>query len=319
MNKLEIFFCNVGDGDATVIREMRDNQPDYVLMVDTGRPFLEYVTGSQKREALYHLKGFGIDHIDLLVLTHLHIDHIGGTENILRHMPVYRIVSGFFPPDDAQWVTPPYESKIKPVIGLACMMNIYKDLTDLMIESGSAIEEVSEGTVNLTENLSVEMLLPHKKDLEKQNNLYKLLYSGKYVEYNITYKASKGRNPLSLMVLIEYKNRKILITGDRYAETWENLNFGEVDILKLPHHGDPKSITADALAKLKPQYAIISCQNDPTQKKDRPNAEVLAYLQDHVQYVFCTENRQMPTMEAATYSSIQLVIDENGNISHYLN
>ena len=38
---LEVFFCNVGDGDAVLIRELREEGTDYAVLVDAGRPYVE--------------------------------------------------------------------------------------------------------------------------------------------------------------------------------------------------------------------------------------------------------------------------------------
>ena len=37
---LEVFFCNVGDGDAVLLREKREDGSAYTVLVDAGRHFL---------------------------------------------------------------------------------------------------------------------------------------------------------------------------------------------------------------------------------------------------------------------------------------
>ena len=43
---LEVFFCNVGDGDAVLVRERGEDGRDYAVLVDAGRPFVESRDGS---------------------------------------------------------------------------------------------------------------------------------------------------------------------------------------------------------------------------------------------------------------------------------
>ena len=57
---LEIFFGNVGDGDAVLIREIREGKPDFVLLADAGRPYVEAREGSLRKDALDHLMARGI-------------------------------------------------------------------------------------------------------------------------------------------------------------------------------------------------------------------------------------------------------------------
>ena len=47
---LEVFFCNVGDGDAVLIRELREEGTDYAVLVDAGRPYVESREGSLRKE-----------------------------------------------------------------------------------------------------------------------------------------------------------------------------------------------------------------------------------------------------------------------------
>ena len=42
---LEVFFCNVGDGDAVLLREKREDGPAYTVLVDAGRPYVEAQIG----------------------------------------------------------------------------------------------------------------------------------------------------------------------------------------------------------------------------------------------------------------------------------
>lgn len=65
----QIAMCDVGQGDATVLRG-----GDSIMVIDTGPE----VKPMQKC-----LAQLGIDHIDLLVLTHFDRDHVGGVEAVL--------------------------------------------------------------------------------------------------------------------------------------------------------------------------------------------------------------------------------------------
>ncbi|MBQ4362970.1 MAG: hypothetical protein II782_03090, partial [Oscillospiraceae bacterium] len=47
-------------------------------------------------------------------------------------------------------------------------------------------------------------------------------------------------------------------TGDRFAADWENEAPLHCDVLKLPHHGDEKSMTAPLLNSMMPHYMVIS-------------------------------------------------------------
>ena len=74
-------FCDVGQGDATVLRADETT----AVLVDTG---------PEPGPTLACLESLGIERIPLLVLTHFHADHIGGTEAVLsRFHPELVLVS----------------------------------------------------------------------------------------------------------------------------------------------------------------------------------------------------------------------------------
>lgn len=64
---LEVYFLDVGQGDATVI--LCDGE---VMMVDGGPPSASQFIYSFLRNTLQ------VDHIDVMIATHPHADHVGG-------------------------------------------------------------------------------------------------------------------------------------------------------------------------------------------------------------------------------------------------
>jgi len=65
---------DVGQGDALLLRA-----PGAVVLVDTGEPDADVVR---------LLRREGVDRLDLLVITHAHLDHVGGAPAVLDAIPV---------------------------------------------------------------------------------------------------------------------------------------------------------------------------------------------------------------------------------------
>jgi competence protein ComEC len=87
---LEITSLDVGQADAAVIRTPHDR----IVLIDAGGE-LERGGGSTSsaeaagaRIVLAYLRRSGIRHVDLMVLTHPHGDHVGACRPILDAMPV---------------------------------------------------------------------------------------------------------------------------------------------------------------------------------------------------------------------------------------
>ncbi len=82
-------FCDVGQGDATVLRA----GPGTAVLVDTG---------PEAAPLMACLESVGIREVPLLVLTHFHADHIGGLQHVLdRYHPNVILVSPYGSPVDA--------------------------------------------------------------------------------------------------------------------------------------------------------------------------------------------------------------------------
>ena len=77
---LTISFLDIGQGDATLIQHGRAT-----VLVDTGPP------GSP---LLSHLRAAGVRRIDVLVLTHDALDHVGAASELLSAIPVGLVLDG---------------------------------------------------------------------------------------------------------------------------------------------------------------------------------------------------------------------------------
>ena len=308
---LRIDFINVGDGDAILLRH-EESGLLHTVLVDCGRPFVEFTPGSQRNSCIDYLLRAGVEKIDLMLVSHLHLDHIGGAMAVLHHIPVARMVALSFPPESACWICPPLRAH-KPVVGLCDVLNLFQDVVSFAKSRGTQCEEARAGNISLG-NLTLDVYLPDAELAARQSALFRMLYSGGMPPDEEIETISKERNASSLLLRVEYAGRSVLLTGDSYASCWQDRGVPSCDILKLPHHGDGKSMTESLLRSLSPAVAVISCQNDPVQKKDRPNLEVLSLLLQEVPQVFCTENRAFPFYPAATRDAVRVVVQADGSI-----
>ena len=67
-------------------------------------------------------------------------------------------------------------------------------------------------------------------------------------------------NSFSVVQLLTYKNFKALLTGDLDVQQMERIDdlAGDIDFLKVPHHGSRFGLTAEIINILNPEIAVIS-------------------------------------------------------------
>ncbi len=74
--QLEVHFIDVGQGDAIYIKT-----PEQNIIIDGG---------DRGDTVVNYLKKQGVKHLDLVIGTYPHADHIGGLINVFRSIPVNR-------------------------------------------------------------------------------------------------------------------------------------------------------------------------------------------------------------------------------------
>jgi competence protein ComEC len=72
----------------------------------------------------------------------------------------------------------------------------------------------------------------------------------------------EGMNDLSLVVRLTYQNVSFLLTGDADQDSEEDMLSScpnlSAQVLKVAHHGSSKATTAEWLAAVRPEIAVIS-------------------------------------------------------------
>ena len=99
-------------------------------------------------------------------------------------------------------------------------------------------------------------------------------------------------NERSLVLAVDYAGRRVLLTGDAGAATERILlrRYGtalDADVLKVGHHGSRSSTTAEFLAAVAPEVALVSVRADP--RRRLPDEGVLGRLATSGAEVFRTD------------------------------
>lgn len=309
---LKLHFINVADGDAILVEERRDKSV-FRMLVDTGRLDVGAAPGSLRCTAAEYLREQKISHIDVLVITHLHIDHFGGLAGLLQSVTFSHAYGGFFPAVPGARVGPdmPEEKTARKLV--ECLDQWSEDVRRLT-ETGCQLHTVDAAKTLLpTKRLRAEIICPDETACAFQREVWADMLAGRPVSPDMRYWSAKYRNPGSLRVRLGYAGRSVELAGDCYGAAWDHL-AQPCDILKVPHHGDCKAVTETLCQRLRPRYAVISCEAAYIPRKDRPSQAAVELLRRYGARVWFTDSFSAP-WHAPEYSrSICFTIKDDGTI-----
>ena len=249
-SEIKITFLDVGQGDCAIIQTSENK----TIVVDC-RLNATFVN-SGERSIVPYLQRNGVEKIDLLIITHLHMDHIGGMKYLLENFPVSRIF------ESGQHVETEFVSQIDSIINA-------KHINKQIINAGFNDTEFKDMRLYF---MFPEHGFINSDGMTMGNNL----------------------NNGSLVFKLIYKNSSILFSGDieKYAEEDITTTYGDMlksDLLKSPHHGSYTSSTIPFLNKIKPEYAVISCGK--FNRFNHPSPIILErYSQDHIKTIRTDED-----------------------------
>lgn len=209
---IKCVYLDVGQGDSSLIM----TGEGYTVMIDTGTP-------GKTDKVISSLRSYGINKIDLLILTHFHEDHVAGTVDVLE---------GF---------------EVKDLWCLDSTDNyIIQGIENAAKENKTEVTHANEGDkVTLGESilLEIKILCAYAEGSIEDENENSLIVLASYMDFSALYMADAG-----------YKTEEYLLKN--YGK---EINC---DILKVGHHGSDSSSTEEFINASAPQIAVISCEKN---------------------------------------------------------
>jgi len=221
-------FFDVGQGDAIFVEVPNGNQ----ILIDGG-------PGDRILGKLGRALPFWDRSLDLLILTHAHVDHVGGLLEVLKR---YRI--GAVLESGQEYSTPEYQEWHRIIRE--------KNIPVFIAQRGQVVymgKDIKLNVLSPFENYDgVSLKNPH--------------------EANVSTKLIFGQTSVLLMGDAE--------KSIEYSMVEENSNGLKSDILKVGHHGSKTSSSEDFLKAVSPQFAVI--QVGRKNRYGHPTQEVLDRL-----------------------------------------
>jgi len=236
---LHLVFCDVGQGDAILVVK-GSNQ----VLIDGG-PNEKVLT------CLSNHLPFWDRQIELVVATHPEADHLTGLVSVIQRYIILQIVSNSLLADS----------------GIFQKFRTEVVNRQIPVHSPQAGEEIKIGEIKLKilyplEKLGQEIVW---KTLEESKILGLSAYTGNF-------------NKTAIVALLEFGDFQALLTGDVGVKEEEKFlpSLGEIEVLKVAHHGSKYSTSEEFLAATRPKLAVISV--GANNRYGHPAPEVLERL-----------------------------------------
>lgn len=304
----EIDYIPVGTGkkggDAIALRygDFSDPMKQNVVVIDGG-------TKDSGKLIVEHIKKYyNTSHVDLVVVSHLHSDHISGLTEVLENLNVAKIVM------HCPW---DYTTAIKKMTNTGNSQEQLETKLEKSLSSLSALhdlatskkipiiqpfqgEKLLDGLFVLgpSKNYYQELLAnfgitPEVKEehkIDQAISVVKKIISWVAESLNIetlsdNYHDTSAENNSSLVLLFMIENQKFLFTGDAGKAALVNaINYSEsqsvpllnINFFDVPHHGSKRNLGPTILDRIMPKVAFISCPPDGDPK--HPSRKVVNAL-----------------------------------------
>ena len=312
---LVLDFINVGNGDSILVREMEGERLRFSMLVDCGHDSLERDDHPPVEDprscrifAGDFLRSQGVAHLDILLVTHFHRDHIGGLGRVLETVTVGELLTPYAPPADSGPLDPDGDNGLpKAARNVLRCMDLYAGPLRRYGDRIGRIKELPGDRVEclrLTDDLTMDILFGEPALYPRQRAVYDAAFRGERTGYDLIH-WGKSMNVSSLRQRLYYHGKEIVLGGDAYAHMWETQTATPCDILKVPHHASLSSTTRKLLRLLQPKAAVVCVAAG--RPDERPHPYIVSLLKEFTEDVHFTDAVEIPGLvEPVFHTSVHI-------------
>jgi Predicted hydrolase (metallo-beta-lactamase superfamily) len=230
--EMQVDFIDVGQGDSILLRV-----GDRYALIDAGDTSEQYVVRD-------YLIENGINHLDFMIATHAHDDHIGGGANVLAAVGCSNVY------------TPDLPEKHIPTT------KVFTNFINMITTRSVSQEHLIAGDNFSLGNAKISVVAPSRNTLDSA--------------------LGNGLNNSSIAVLVTFGTFDVFFGGDMEKQSEKNVLEEQrnisCEVAKLSHHGSNTSNTKDFLSALGADDYVISVGMGNSY--NHPAKQVLARIPD---------------------------------------
>lgn len=285
---LLIYSIDVEGGQSTLLVSPTGAS----LLVDTG--WRDGFGGAPGRDAMRieaAMKDAGIDHLDKVLITHFHVDHVGGVPELVKQVKVGEFLDHGVNREDSDITRHDYAAYVQAI----------GSTPRRMVKPGDTID---------VPGLSIVVLTADGEHIDKVPGV--TAKPNPYCASEPKWELDQSENPRSAGILVRYGKFRFLDLGDLTKAKEIPLmcpdnRIGRVDLLLVSHHGLDQSSSKSLVWAIAPRVAIM---NNGAHKGGSPEAWETVHTSPGLQDLYMLHTAE--GSDAAHNSAEELIANPKG-------
>ncbi|MBR3177944.1 MAG: MBL fold metallo-hydrolase [Clostridia bacterium] len=283
MKHFTLTFGNVGYGEAMLfeLSDPSSKRGVFSVLFDGGGadPETFHNPSAGQHPFIEHLKKLGIDHIDAVIISHIHEDHVSGLVPIVKAYPP-KIVYQTLPPDFWRTEMKPLSAEAGETVSLQKFtrsLNDFREICEHTTKTGGKVVQVGLGeTLSFPDGLTAFAVVPNREKVLILQSLLKELYrtaDDKVPDQSLLQKLDGYMNNVSLGFRFDYGKAHLLLAGDTNRAGFEGVDTGELkaDLYKVGHHGQIDGADESLLRAISPKVVVCCASCDRLYNSAHPD------------------------------------------------
>lgn len=323
MEHMKLTFVNVGYGEAILLEcpDPRFADGAFVMLIDGGSAeAAEFADRSSGRVPLAeYLAARKLRHIDLMVSTHIHEDHICGMLPAAEALPPAALWQ-LLPPGFCKAVLHRLDRSLAQTESQDKFLRALNDaqtLLHLVEERGGAVRSLRAGeSGELCGGLRYQVLAPAAGKLDELESRCRDLFAEEDDgAFRQKLSALDARmNNFSLMLLLEYRGSRILLPGDTNRFGYDGIDPAALraHLFKVGHHGQRDGAGPELLELVRPQAVVCCASSD--RRYDSAHPDMLRLLAESGAELYFSDCPDLPGLDLPPHAALAFTVGENGGL-----
>lgn len=317
---MRVTLINVGYGDAILFQCSSGT----TVLLDGGSALESEFAGDPYRvRSQDFLREQNITHLDAVIISHIHEDHVCGLEAVLQQIPAAQILVPYpVEPFLRGRELHPAPGAFRSVPLYTNAFNAYRRILLRAREDGVPITVVGPGDcLELDQELRVHVLAPKPSVIRTYMDLVGQAYEAETEQAatECLTKLDSMSNQTSMLLRVESGGKALLFAADCCPREWDEVPIfllENVNVLKLPHHGQIDSISEQFMGNMPLEYVITTSASDRRYNSANPQVyqRLSQWRAPHPPEFLFSDERSYPPFfsQPEGFQAITLEIDSGG-------